>query len=680
MRLINKKSVPYFAVNALALTINTLAQAAETEQVLSEVVVTGTRTSNPLAQVPASISVATKDDFSTQQATSVGEVLRKLPNVDFGGGPRPDGQIPTIRGSQGNDIILMVDGARRNANYSLTTPLFIDPYFISRVEVARGPASNYGSGGLGGAMAFTTLRAKDVLRPGESYGGEIKTTNTTGDNTRKLNGRVQGSNGIVDFLVAGGTENFDDIRLPNDAKLLQSNGSGSSSLVKVGLEPTTHLRIEVSSKDYKRNAWEYNNPQLASGNLQMTHNSQSESTLSLTTLSDRGDKALEIRLFDSRTENQRDANTTVVGTSALPYPYWKSTIRTNGVSAQNSHWFDAVGVHRVTYGYDTYEDRLHTVQGTTAQPNVPSASAVNPDGKENVSGVFLQDEALLNDWRIISSIRVDSYKAIPGNTALAGSHAAHTSPKVAVAWEGIDKLNLYGSLGQAFRAPTVWELYMNSNAVGFRRFAPNPNLQPQVDTTLEFGAHWEEKRLWFNDDRLALHGAIFQSRVENLIQQVTIEGTPGAFNSKLQYQNVTQATKKGFELSAKYAAGSWLVNAGFSRVRITDDSNGNNLFSPPDKLATQISYDLARFNTAITWNGTAVAAQDYDTTVLRRRSGYFVHDLYATWQSPNKAYRVDFGISNLFNKQYVSYQQSQATALTAYEMERSLKLSLSSAF
>jgi hemoglobin/transferrin/lactoferrin receptor protein len=134
------------------------------------------------------------------------------------------------------------------------------------------------------------------------------------------------------------------------------------------------------------------------------------------------------------------------------------------------------------------------------------------------------------------------------------------------------------------------------------------------------------------------------------------------------------------ELGGDYQIGSWKVNAGYSRIRIQDDATGLNLFSPPDKLATQISYAVPTTDMSVTWGTTAVAAQEYDSTVLRRRSGYSVHDLFTTWQSPNQVYRVDFGITNMFDKRYLSYQQTQAAAMTAYEMGRSYNLSVSGSF
>ena len=656
---------------------------AEEAHQLDEVVVSATRTPNPLARVPASVSVVRQEDFTAQQAETVGDVMKKLPNVEFGGGPRADGQIPTIRGEQFTNIILLVDGARRSSARvgDLYTPLFIDPYFLSRAEVVRGPVTIYGSGGLGGAMAFTTVSALDLLGDGQNLGGDAKAGYVSGNNAQRYNAKLYGRDGAFDWLIGGGYRDFSEIKQPGGNKLEPNQGHDSSGLIKVGIRANDRMRLELSHKNFDKHAWETNNPQLDYGQVQWVNIHQKESILSASFLNEQGEKTGDVRLYKTSTENQRDANTTyrMPGGTALPYAYSNSLMETTGLSAQNTNNL-AAGLHRLTYGFDIYQDELTTRAGTTASPTTPFSNPVNPDGKQQVKGLFLQDEIGIAKWRIIPSVRHDGYESTPGSSSQSANSASHVSPKLAVAWDGLPGMSLYGSYGQAFRAPTLWEMYQNSPNPGFRRFAPNPNLKPQTDTTLELGAHFTKRQFVGSNDRLKLNAAIFQAKAENLIQSVTIAGTPGAVNSMLQYQNVSSATKNGFELSGDYQNGSWRVNLGVSHIRIKDDATGDKLFSPPDKLTSQLSYAWPATDLLVTWGMTAVSAQDYDSTVLRRRAGYTAHDLFLTWYSPKQTYRLDFGITNVFDKQYLSYQQSLAAAQTAYEMGRSFNLSASASF
>lgn len=682
-------AVPVFAEvpsGAAALPSSGVEPRVAETRTTEEVVVVATRTAVPLDKVPASVSVVTQEDFAVQQAESVGDVMKKLPNVDFGGGPRADGQIPTLRGEQFNNIILLVDGARRSSARvgDLYTPLFIDPYILSKAEVVRGPASTYGSGGLGGAMVFSTVSAQDLLEADQNLGGDAKAGYVSGNNARRYHAKLYGRHGAFDWLIGGGYRDFSEIEQPDDNKLEPNHGHDSSGLFKAGLSANDRLRLDLSRKSFDKTAWESNNPQLDYGQVQWVHIHQRESILSATFLNEQKEKTGDVTLYKTTTENQRDANTTyqMPGGTALPYPFSKSLMETTGLSAQNTSNLGSggAGQHRLAYGLDVYQDELTTVAGTTAAPNTPVSNPVNPDGKQKVQGVFLQDEIGIAQWRIIPSVRYDDYEATPASSGQDANSDSHVSPKLAVAWDGLPGTSLYGSYGQAFRAPTLWEMYQNNPNPGFRRFAPNPDLKPQTDTTLELGAHYVKRPFAGSDDRFKLHVAIFQAKAEDLIQSVTIAGTPGAFNSMLQYQNVANATKDGLELSGEYQNGPWKLNFGASRIRIKDDATGDNLFSPPDKLTSQASYSWPALDLSVTWGMTAAAAQDYDSIELRRRPGYTVHDLLLTWQSPQQTYRVDFGVTNLFDKQYLSYQQSLAAAQTAYEMGRSFNLSVSAAF
>lgn len=653
-------------LNPIALLVATACLTAGAQEI-PEITVSAMRTPMALSQTPASVSVVTQEDFTAGQAATVGDVLRKLPNVEFGGGPRSDGELPTIRGYQGNDITLIVDGARRNANYGLTTPLFLDPFFLSRAEVVRGSTSSlYGSGGLGGAMVFNTISARELLKEGRTSGVDTRVGYGSGDNSSRTSGRVYGVQGDLDAVLAVTYSDFNEIEQPSGAKLTPNRGHGVNALAKLGWQGAGLTRYELSHQSYSRSALEDNNPQRAQNNatfIQPTHNTQSETVVSAIGKNSDGEASWKASVYNTNTGNQRDP----YGTQK----YWDSTLATNGLGLQN---MSVLGSHRLTYGLDAYQDELQTIQGTAANP-------VNPDGKRQVVGGFVQDVlALSQDVRFIPSLRYDQFNATPANTAFSKVTDSHVSPKATLSWQASPSLNVYGSYGEAFRAPTLWEMYMNSQAAGFRRFQPNPDLKAQTDTTLELGSRYAQKGVWSPKDRLSVYGALFVTKADNLIQQVTIQGNVGAVNSKLQYQNVQHATRKGGELGAGYALDAWTLDAGYSRVRVVNDDTGANLFASPDKLTTRVAYAVPQSRVKVVWGMTAVAAQDYDDTALRRRDGYATQDVSMSWTSPKHDYRLDAGVYNLGNKQYVVYQSSNADAVNAYEMGRNYRISLSASF
>ncbi|MBY0579122.1 MAG: TonB-dependent hemoglobin/transferrin/lactoferrin family receptor [Burkholderiales bacterium] len=656
---------------------------------LDPIVISATRTEARLSKIPASVSVATKHDFEEQQAGTVADVMKKLPNVDFGGGPRTNGQIPTIRGYQGPSITLLVDGARRNANFGLTSPLFLDPYFLGRAEVVRGPSSSlYGSGGNGGAMVFTTLNAKDLLKAGQNMGADVKAGYSSGDTSHHYNARIYGESGRIDALLAVGVQDFNDIRQAGGTTLQLNSGHGNSALVKLGLQASDQLRFELSQQNYQKQSLQPNNPQIVTaGQTQLNHINQDETVLKVSTVDENGEKELDARIYRSALRNKNDPNialaATLVNTS--------NRIETTGASIQNTTRItsDGLGMHRMTYGLDTYQDKLNSITGSI--PNT-----IIPDGKAKVSGAFLQDEIAVGALRITPSARYDQFTASATYVASPAASFSHVSPKLAMVWQTTDQLSLFGSYGQAYRAPTVTEMYTNSLVAGvaattnFFNFSPNPNLKPETDTTLEIGANFAKGQLFSAEDNLKVRATLFQSKAKDMINTGVVVGTfnrtgfgrilLGPTGTIFQAQNVSSATRNGVELEGGYTLNVWKINANYSRLRVKDDTTGNSLFAPPDKLAAQLHYAIPAADMSVLWGVTAVAAQDYDSTLLRRRSGYTVHDLYMSWEPRGRIFRIDFGIGNLFDKRYMVYQSGNALTANTYEMGRNYKLTLSGSF
>ncbi len=678
---------------------------------LAEVVVTATtRTANLLSKVPASVSVVTQDDFEDQQAATVSAVLKKLPNVEFGGGPRVNGEVPSIRGVFGPSITLLVDGARQNDTTSpgLKSPLFIDPYFLRQAEIVRGPASSlYGSGGNGGVMAFTTLSARDLLTPGQGIGGGAKVAYNDADKSSRLNARLYGGNDVADGLITLGSHDWNKIRQGGGSYLDPNDGEAATGLVKLGIQPIADGRIELSHQFYKSDNLQVNNGQATdyrSANLpidkpaiQMTHVDQANTVLKGMLGKIDGAPALIVTLYKTTLQYESDRSPNPAITNVL---YSNTKTDTDGASLQSTHAFDSTGWgrHRLTAGVDYFKDKQTAVSATTTNPSAPST--VTRDGEREVMGVFVQDEiALGGGWSLTPSLRSDRYAASVADGSLADNKESRVSPKLSVAWQDGNGLMLYGNLGEAFRAPTIVELYQNlpCNAFVLNCFKPNDTLKPEIDRTLELGANYARKSVLAEGDNLKGRAAWFDSRVTDLIYNTNLGGktftgiTPAqqatfaancantGLNCNYQFQNVPNARRNGMEIEGAYGLGKWLFNAAYSRVRVENRDNGDNLFSPSDKLSMQVRRQLPAQNMMIFWNTTGVAAQDYDTTVLRRRPGYATHDVFASWMPAGQKFKLDVGITNLFDKRYSTYQSSNAYAYT-YQEGRSLKLALSADF
>ncbi len=126
---------------------------------------TGTKTDTPLKEIPQSISVVGAEQIRDQGAHNIQEALRYVPGVvadAYGVDGRADGHF--IRGTSSTDYL---DGLKRTYSY-YTYTYRVDPYFLERIEVLKGPASVlYGQAPVGGIINQVSKR------PQTEQGGEI---------------------------------------------------------------------------------------------------------------------------------------------------------------------------------------------------------------------------------------------------------------------------------------------------------------------------------------------------------------------------------------------------------------------------------------------------------------------------------------------------------------------------
>lgn len=643
---------------------------------LDAITVTATRTENRGFGLPASVSTVGREQLDDAQANTLSTVLRTLPNVNYGGGPRPASQNPSIRGLLGPRIILSVDGARRNNDGGVMTPLMLDPDLVKQVDVVRGPMSAaYGSGGLGGVMAFETLSADDILAPGRTAGGRIKTGYRSANGEFSTNLAAAGRTEGVDLLVSAGFRDVNTIHtgtggsgstLPNDGQL-------RTGLIKSTITPNEFNRFQVS---YQRFADVLVGPNNPGGNLLFPYSQQlkrrQDQYTGAWSFNDGGKGVLDGKLSAYYTSFRLQTDSRVTP----PLDETSTLTATAGVSLQNTNRFDTGpwAQHRVTYGLDYYRDR-------NSNRSAGSPNTVLPDGALEAAGGFVQDEiTLFEDWTLTGALRHDRYRLSPSGQA--SSDNQRLSPKVSLKYQPWTFLGVFVGYGEAFRAPTLTEMFGNLNTTrALFNFRPNPSLKPETSRSREAGITLAFDDLLTAGDSLRAKATVFSEDVQDLIDQQTVgtyrrvapfSGTGLIF----QRRNVANADRWGGEAEAAYTRGPLSVGLAYSRIRAKNADTGANLYAPPDKLALGVQYRVGDHWT-LRYVGQAVADQNYDSTALRRRDGYAIHDVGVSYD--RDWYRVDLGVTNLFDRAYVTYQQSQAETY-AYEEGRSVNVTFTARF
>lgn len=121
----------------------------------------GTKTDTPLLETPQSVSVITRKQLEDQKPRSISEALNYTPGIFtalVGATNRYD--YVSLRGFTDNSVDnVLLDGLRTLSDQGSYTALQIDPYFLERADVLRGPASVlYGRSSPGGVVALTSKR------------------------------------------------------------------------------------------------------------------------------------------------------------------------------------------------------------------------------------------------------------------------------------------------------------------------------------------------------------------------------------------------------------------------------------------------------------------------------------------------------------------------------------------
>jgi iron complex outermembrane receptor protein len=137
------------------ITLSSSGEAADTGPVAKKAR-TGSKTDTPIIETPQSTSVVTADQAAKHGATSVSTALRYEPGVTTGSRPGDRFDSVYIRGFGGfggnANYVHYWDGLRLPTGINYDVPS-VDPFFLDRIEIMRGPASVlYGSGNPGGLV------------------------------------------------------------------------------------------------------------------------------------------------------------------------------------------------------------------------------------------------------------------------------------------------------------------------------------------------------------------------------------------------------------------------------------------------------------------------------------------------------------------------------------------------
>jgi iron complex outermembrane receptor protein len=376
--------------------------------------------------------------------------------------------------------------------------------------------------------------------------------------------------------------------------------------------------------------------------------------------------------------------------------------RTDGTNWQNGDakaiWrpFGYGGAHEISFGVHgdryrlenpVYQSSLWFATTSTGTGRLYSTGV----GETNTGALWVQDA-----WKIVPNLkltlggRFESWRAFDGfnvNTITDASgnitrsfaisqpelSSTNFSPKASLSYDLNKDWNITANLGEAWRYPTVTELYQNVSSGG-NVFLPNPLLAPEHDYTSEinFERHWDDGRI-----RLTV---FYEKTFDALISQTTTV-TNAATQAQSQLttvSNVDAIRMEGVELSADkdnvgiaglqvfgsvtYVDSRILADARWTGIdpvtRLPSTVVGKRVPFVPDWRAklgfTYRPDDRWAYTVAARYSGKQYSTLDNtDNTphVFGAFDNYLVADMKVHYKATQN-FSFDFGIDNIFNQQY----------------------------
>lgn len=635
------------------------AKKAKAADETMTVVATGNQRSS--FEAPMMVTVIEGNSPESQTATSAADMLRRVPGITVNGTGRSNGQDVTMRGYGKNGVLTLVDGIRQGTDTGHIGGTFLDPALVKRIEIVRGPSALlYGSGALGGVIAYETVDAADLLLPGHDTGFRVYGTAGTGDHSLGMGASAYGKTDNLDGLLSFGTRDVGNLRqgngfdAPNDETI-------SNVLAKGTWKLDDNQSLSGNLRYYNNSAQEPKNPQTpasSSGNL-MTDRStiQRDAALSYK-LKPAGQDWLdaEAKVYYSDVKINAHAN-------GSEDEARKQTTKGAKLENRTRLFADTFASHLLTYGTEAYK-----------QEQTPGGATESfPHAKINFASGWLQDEITLRDLPVtlLAGTRYDNYKG--SSDGYADVDADKWSSRGAVSITPTDWLMLFGSYSQAFRAPTMGEMYNDSKHFSIpmgpttitNYWVPNPNLKPETNETQEYGFGLRFDDLMLADDSLQFKASYFDTKAKDYITtDVTMElgrGPRGPYciSCTTFSTNIDRAKIWGWDATLSYKTPWFGWDLAYNRTRGKNEATGDWLSSiNPDTVTSSLDVPLGETGLSAGWVATFAERATRVETGTAEQAGYGVNDFYLSYKGRDRLQGMTTTVvlGNAFDKEYYSPQ------------------------
>ncbi|WP_201345050.1 TonB-dependent siderophore receptor [Thiohalobacter sp. COW1] len=643
---------------------------------LGRVVVTATRTERDISEVPASVSVITSEEIEKSTAQSADELLQGLAGVDvrhsMGVLSVGTSNKVTMRGMGGLTearALMLIDGVPVNEVWSGGVEWNQIPVEdIERIEVVRGAGSAlYGSNAMGGVINIITKKPSEETQTKVTLGyGSM--------DTKDGSASMSGSAGKWGYRLSGGITRSDGYQpLPENKLKATSIDKGAERENFRGV-----LSYDLTDSSLLSLTGEYYHHQTTGTYDIPGYNPFEQKNKVLSAKYNNrlgGGRELSATLYTKSEDSSYDNANYLTGYTTNRFDSVSEQSNVGG-NLQYTAPFSSSGAanHVITTGLDFRQGEIDR-QDTYYDG---SGRFIQVKGSQRYAGLYAQDEIFLMDDDLVLNIggRYDYWKnydgynydtvASPVETNFEDASHSSFNPKLGAIYQLNPSTAIRGSVGKAFRAPNLYDLYRTYIATSTMIYYPNADLGPEKVLSYEVGL---DQQL---GDSATLSVTLYHNDAEDFISTLSITCTDPAFTSCYEKQNVGEVSTQGVEVDFRYAfTRHWGLSANYTYNRSEvekydpDPTLEGNLLpdTPEHKGALSLTFsDPSLFTAKVT--ARYVGERYSNDTNTTEYDSYTLVDLHLS-KDVGKHYRLSLDVNDLFDKTYTEYNVSPGRTVMA---------------
>ncbi len=599
------------------MSVLAVAASAHAQNRLDTVVTTATRTPQKLSEVLADVTVITRADIERQAVASLADLLRNNGCAEM---TRNGGAAATtsvyLRGADSRHTLVLIDGVKVDSQASGGASWQGLPLSqIERVEVLKGPASAiYGSDAVGGVVQIFTRKG------GHSTQADLGVA--AGNlGVYKADAGLFGSAGIFDYALTAAFEGSDGFNAttPESAFSYVPDRDGHrkrQALLRVGAELGAGHRAEAPlMRTYTRGQYDGSRSRPLVGDI-----TQQDADAARLAWTAQWAPGLQTQLSIGESRDRYET---------APSAYLTET-RVRNVALTGAYQL-ATG-QQLNFSAERLEDKLENSGVVTG--------GVGERHRDSAGLGYLLTAGALNVQAHVRHDRDSEFGGVDTGTLLAG-------------YELAPGLRVVGSVGNAFRAPTV---YQQASQYGPLSKPGTPLLEPERGRNAEVGLKWA-------NGPHELAATAYRNRISNLI----VFGGPGTCRDNYGcYDNVAKARLQGVSLNGATQLAGVNLRATLDLQKPTNETDGKLLARRAKRLATvQADTMLGAWTLGA---GVTAAGARFDTaTNTRKLGGYALLNLSAQ-VAVSREVKLQLNVDNLFSRAYQTaygYASAPMTALAS---------------